>query len=65
MIRKFKIQSYFNRLYCDKCGDEMKFTYDVSEFAGEKTYKHKCLNCGYSEYLNSKYPKRINVLENQ
>lgn len=47
--------------YCDKCGNEMvcKSTLLVKP----PQYKHVCISCGYSKFLDDRYPRRAkNIL---
>ena len=59
MIKKVEVKTFVERLYCDKCGEEMKF-HEMGLVAG-LTYPipciHQCPNCGHREATNVLYPK--------
>lgn len=52
---EIKIKHFEVKQYCDKCGEELKFTGEVLLSNPEK-YVHKCEKCGNTEWLDKKYP---------
>jgi uncharacterized Zn finger protein len=55
MIKKTEVKTFAERLYCDKCGEEMKFTGTVL-CSHPPQYPHQCPNCGYRETTTTQYP---------
>lgn len=61
MEKRVRIDVYRIRLYCDECGGEMEFTYDVNssrvDSAGNERsiYGHRC-QCGNKIYTDKRYP---------
>ena len=56
MIKGKEVKVYMDRLYCDKCGEEMEFTGMVLTSYPPR-YPHSCPKCGHRETLKDKYPK--------
>ena len=55
MIKEDKVEVFQQRLYCDKCGTEMKFT-GMALTTYPMQYPHKCPICGYRENAHCVYP---------
>lgn len=52
---EIKIKHFDVKQYCDKCGEELKFTGEVL-LSNPAKYVHKCEKCGNAEWLDKKYP---------
>ena len=55
MIKKTEVKTFEERLYCDKCGEEMKFT-GMALCSYPMQYPHQCPNCGHRETTMVQYP---------
>ena len=55
MIKKVEVKTFVERLYCDKCGEEMKST-EIALVSYPIQYPYQCPNCGHSETTNIQYP---------
>lgn len=54
MIKRYKVQTYIDRLFCVDCKEEMKYE---SNFG--KEYKYHCPNCMKIETKTELYPKLV------
>jgi DNA-directed RNA polymerase subunit RPC12/RpoP len=54
MIKKIKVNTFIERLYCDKCKNEMKKSREALTFP--VTYIYHCVTCGNETPLNTLYP---------
>ena len=55
MIKSKEVKVYQDKLYCDKCGTEMKFT-GMALATYPMRYPHMCPKCDYRETHNVVYP---------
>jgi len=61
MIKEKEVKCVMKRLYCDKCGTEMRIQGFV--FASDPPqYPYECPQCGYKETASDSYP-RIDYVE--
>lgn len=61
MIKEKEVKCVMKRLYCDKCGTEMRIQGFV--FANcPAQYPYECPQCGYQEIVSDSYP-RIDYVE--
>ena len=64
MIKRNQILYYRDRLICPECKiAEMRYAYEITSGAGDDgyNYKHKCFNCGYTNYYYHKYPRNVEI----
>lgn len=54
--KTFKLETFYARIYCDKCGEELKDT-GICKTICPPLYEHKCPKCGNVYYVNDLYPK--------
>ena len=54
MKREFRYNMIEIRVYCDKCGEEVKYS-KVASLENPVTYEHAC-KCGESYLLDNIYP---------
>ncbi len=60
MVKDRRLKRFMERLYCDKCEDEMVITEET--FNGKKktvNYKYECKECNTSEVHSIKYPRIV------
>ena len=55
MIKKVEVKTFAERLYCDKCGEEMKPT-EIVLTSYPMQYPYQCPNCGHRETTSVQYP---------
>lgn len=59
MIKKVEVKTFVERLYCDECGEEMKF-HEMGLMVGLTCpipYVYQCPNCDHREATNVLYPQ--------
>lgn len=56
MIKSKEVKVYQDKLYCDKCGEEMKFT-GMGLTSYPMRYPHKCPKCDNRMTMFDIYPK--------
>ena len=58
MIKKVKVKTFAERLYCDECGEEMKLyeTGLVTNLTYPMSYIYQCPNCDHRETTSIQYP---------
>ena len=55
MIKKVEVKTFAERLYCDKCGKEMKSA-EITLATYPMQYPYQCPNCGHRETTIVQYP---------
>lgn len=55
MEKEVEVKTVEVRQYCDKCGEEMKFTGETL-LSNPPKYVHKCNKCGNSTWCSKSYP---------
>lgn len=61
MIKEKEVKCVMKRLYCDKCGTEMRHTGLVLTTYPEQ-YPYECPQCGHNVTVFDRYP-RIDYVE--
>ncbi len=56
MIKSKEVKVYQDKLYCDECGEEMKFT-GMGLASYPMQYPHKCSKCDNRMIMLDIYPK--------
>lgn len=58
MIKKVEVKTFAEKLYCDKCGEEMKLNEMglVTYLTYPMQYPYQCPNCGHEETTSVQYP---------
>jgi hypothetical protein len=59
MIKEFPVTWTVDRLYCDECGEEMRYTGELPQ-GSNALYPHKCKN-GHEQCIPGIYPMLISV----
>ena len=57
MEQKIEIKAYKVSKICPKCQEGIMEYTGVSARSFPATYQHKCVNCGFTDLLENKYPK--------
>lgn len=61
MIKEKEVKCVMQRLYCDQCGTEMRYTgFVLTSYPPQ--YPYECPQCGYQETKVESYP-RIDYVE--
>jgi ribosomal protein S27AE len=55
VIKSKEVKVYRDSLYCEECGEEMKFTGRTC-LSHPPKYPHICPKCGKSIFMREKYP---------
>lgn len=58
MVKRTKVNTYIERLYCDECDCEMWQTGNVY-LASPVTYQYRCPKCSKIVESENKYPKTV------
>lgn len=62
MVKKKKVRTYCERLYCDECGTEMEKKDDADPLfllSMDKQYKYGCPKCKAEQSSYTLYPRMI------
>lgn len=64
MIKREKVLTFMERLYCDVCGEEMLSSGDIwTKDGGGTICPHVCKNQHWLEIHNIRYPKIVYLKE--